>query len=255
MGYAVRNRNFGPPPSPMAMTPGVKWLLILNTGIWLLYFLFYDSVLGRLITSLGLSPRDVLQHFTIWQLCTYMFVQSAGGFGHILINMLTLWMFGSPLEQTWGTQRFLRYYLFCGIGAGLCVVVLNLLFGSLDTRTIGASGAVYGLLLAFGMLFPDTTIYFSFLFPIKAKYYVWIMGAIVFLSTLRDSGGQVSHFAHLGGMLAGFIYLKTRMGIGPRTNYWAKVEDGYREWKRQRAKKKFQVYMKRHGGKDDRWVN
>ncbi len=93
----------------------------------------------------------MLEGFAIWQLVTYMFLHSVTNFWHILLNMFMLWMFGKDIENTWGTKRFLQYYFLCGIGAGICVVVGNVLFGSLDTQTIGASGAIYGLLLAFGM--------------------------------------------------------------------------------------------------------
>src|SRR5207244_9281421 len=112
------------------------------------------------------------------QLFTYMFLHDPGGFGHILFNMLALWMFGADLERHWGTRKFLKFYFLCGIGAGLCVVVGNYLFGNPLTRTIGASGAIYGLLMAFGVLWPDRTVLFSFLFPIKAKYFVMIIGGI-----------------------------------------------------------------------------
>ena len=112
----------------------------------------------------------------IWQLVTYMFLHSLQSFWHILFNMLTLWMFGSPVEETWGTRRFLQYYFLCGVGAGVCVVVANLAFGDPYQRVIGASGAIYGLLLAYGMLFPNQEVLFAFLFPIKAKYMVMIFG-------------------------------------------------------------------------------
>lgn len=241
------------------MTPAVKWLLIINTSLFLLSFLFYDGLVGRLLGPLGLVPRSVLQSFAVWQLFTYMFLHSAAGFGHILLNMLTLWMFGSTLEQAWGTRRFLKYYLYCGIGAGVCVVLLNLAFGSLDTRTIGASGAIYGLLLAFGVLFPDTVILFMFIFPMKARWFVILMGAIVFLSTIRDSGGAISHIAHLGGMLTGLLLLRSswmgrRRVAGPSFDPRRDIERWYKEWKFQRAKRKFQVYLQEQGGDRDRRV-
>ena len=151
----------------------------------------------------------MLGHFAIWQLVTYMFLHDRG-FGHILFNMLTLWMFGMDLERDWGTKHFLKYYFLCGIGAGICDVLVNAALGNLDTRTIGASGAIYGLLLAFGLLYPDRMVLMSFLFPIKAKYFVMIMGAIAFLSSIGSSGSRVSNVAHLGGMLFGYAYLRGR---------------------------------------------
>jgi membrane associated rhomboid family serine protease len=130
--------------------------------------------------------------------------------------------------------------------------------GNPEAVTIGASGAIYGLLLAFGMLFPDARILFFFLFPIPARIYVWIMGAIVFLSTF-DTGSSVSNYAHLGGMVCGFVFL--RLGLDrarwPEFHPLESIESQYREWKMQRAKRKFQVYLRKHGQppRDDRWVN
>jgi len=241
------------------LPPGVKWLLILNVGIFVLRFFivtmasrgsYYDPRSDPFY-YFGLTPRMVLQVFGVYQLFTYMFIHSIG-FGHVLFNMLALWMFGSNLEQTWGTRRFLQYYFLCGIGAGICVVIGNLLYGTVDTWTIGASGAVYGILLAFGVLFPDAIVLFSFLFPIKAKYFVMIIGAITFMSTIGSSGGGVSHVAHLGGMVFGYLYLRSGFAridlIGP-------LRQEYENWKLRRAKKKFQVYLRKKDSDRDRWVH
>jgi membrane associated rhomboid family serine protease len=168
--------------------------------------------------------------------------------------MLALWMIGSDLERDWGTRQFLKYYFLCGVGAGVCVVGANALFGTLDTRTIGSSGAIYGLLLAYGVLYPDRILLFSFLFPIKAKYFVMILGAIAFLGSLGPSGGGVSNVAHLGGMVIGFFYLKRRrLSMGSLTG---QIHQQYRDWKLRRAKKRFDVYLRRQESKrPDRWVN
>jgi membrane associated rhomboid family serine protease len=230
-------------------TPGVKWLLVINTAIFVVSYLTAGTGLQELFRMLSLAPVAVLQSFAIWQLFTYQFLH--GGFLHLLFNMLTLWMFGTTLERDWGTRRFLKYYLFCGVGAGLCDVAVNALIGNWNTRTIGSSGAVYGLLLAFGVLYPNVTVLFNFLFPLKAKYFVMIYGAMALLGSLQVNTG-VSNVAHLGGMLFGFAYLKLR---------WGKIDLGvlrrhYQQWKLQRAKRKFQVYLRKHGsgsGKD-RWV-
>jgi membrane associated rhomboid family serine protease len=165
--------------------------------------------------------------------------------------MFTLWMFGVTLEKDWGTRRFLKYYFICGIGAGLCDVTVNALLGNWNTSTIGASGAIYGLLLAFGVMYPDTTILFSFLFPIKAKYFVMIYGAIELLAALGTRNTGVSNIAHLGGMAFGFMYLKMRFP----TLDLEELRGWYRHWKMQRAKKKFQVYLRKQGSDRDRWVN
>jgi membrane associated rhomboid family serine protease len=239
---------------PGYFPPGVKWLLISNTAVWLIYFFAARSPFGLLFQPLKLVPHDVVHSLAIWQLVTYMFLHDPFGFGHILFNMLTLWMFGADLERTWGTRQFLRYYFLCGIGAGICVVAANAAVGNMDRATIGASGAIYGLLLAFGLLFPDTVVLFSFLFPMKAKYFVMILGAIAFLSSLGSGNSNVSNVAHLGGMVFGYIYLKSRLGR-VRINLTGSLSERYREWKLARAKKKFQVYLNRNRHDHDRWVN
>ena len=228
---------------------GVKWLLISNTAIWLIYFFAVRTESGQLFSHLALSPRAVLEHFELWQLVTYLFLHDPFGFGHILFNMLTLWMFGMDLERDWGTRQFLKYYFLCGIGAGVCDVLANAAFGNLDTSTIGASGAIYGLLLAYGMLYPDRKVLMEFLFPIKAKYFVMIMGAIAFLSSIGGTSSRVSNVAHLGGMIFGYLYLRSRLLRLDIGNMVTK----YQDWKLRRAKKKFQVYMRKHGRGP--WVN
>ena len=254
MRYTTRS-GFGGFSTGRFVPPGVKWLMIVNFALFVLYFFAVRTGLGDLFTPFKLVPGMVLKLFCVWQLFTYMFLHDPWSFWHILFNMLTLWMFGADLERTWGTKRFLQYYFLCGVGAGICVVVGNLLFGDLNSATIGASGAIFGLLLAFGVLFPDTTVYFSFLFPIKAKYFVIIMGAIAFLSTFGSTGSGVSHVAHLGGMLFGYAYLRSQGKRG--VNVLAEARDYYSRWRLARAKRKFRVYMsKQERDRDrDRWVN
>ena len=225
--------------------PGVKWLLISNTAIFVLCFLFPSRAIFQWF---ALSPELVLKQFALWQLVTYMFLH--GGIGHILFNMLTLWMFGMDLERDWGTKPFLKYYFLCGIGAGICDVLVNAWMGNFYTRTIGSSGGIYGLLLAFGVLYPDRIVLMSFLFPIKAKYFVMIMGAIAFLNSVGNAGSGVSNVAHLGGMLFGYAYLRGRFLHIDAGNLMRR----YQGWKTQRAKKKFQVYMRKQG-RGGPWVN
>jgi membrane associated rhomboid family serine protease len=220
--------------------PGVRWLLIANIVIFLVSSLTADRF--DWLATFGLVPNLVV-HGYLWQLFTYMFLHSTRSLGHILFNMLALWMFGSQLEQTWGTRRFLTYYTICGVGAGVCVVLVALLLGGSASATIGASGALFGLLLAYGMLFPDSVILFMLVFPIKAKYFVMIMGAIAFYMSVTGGNSGVSNVAHVGGLLVGFLYLKTRVG-GFDRRY---LERRLQEWKMQRAKRKFQVYMRKHG--------
>jgi len=226
---------------------GIKWLLISNTVVFVIWTLgpigFQQDVLAYFALNKVLSIR------LVWQLFTYLFLH--GGIFHLLFNMLALWMFGSPLESDWGRRRFLRYYFVCGAGAGLFDLALNLLVGG-GRPTIGASGAIYGVLLAFGVCYPEQTVLMNFLFPIKAKYMVMIYAAIALYSSLGVNSG-VSNIAHLGGMVVGFVYLKsglTRMQV--RLPDW---QGAYRQWKLQRAKRKFQVYMKKHGRQGGPWVN
>jgi len=219
---------------------GVKWLLISNVAVFLITF--FAGLNGPFL-FLKLIPIAVVKDFFVWQLATYMFLHA--GFGHIIWNMLALWMFGAMLEPSWGTRRFLQFYFFCGIGAGICVVLLNYLlpWGDPAIPTVGSSGAIYGILMACAILFPDQTILFGFLFPIQMKWFVLIVGAIAFLSSFQVNNG-VSAFAHLGGLLFGYIFLKS-----PRLQFdvAGPIRRSYQDYKLRRAKKKFQVYLRKQG--------
>lgn len=224
--------------------PGLKWLIIVNVVVFLVDFLGGGWVQANLRALFGLSAAGAVHNFFVWQIFTYMFLH--GGLMHLLFNMLTLWFFGTQLERDWGTRRFLKYYFLCGMVAGACVLAADIL--TRDSVTIGASGAIFGILVAFGVLYPNQTVLMSFLFPIKAKYMVMIYGAIELLMIFRPENG-VATVAHLGGMAFGYIYLKGRL---PRFRM-PDVGGAYKQWKLQRAKKKFQVYMRKHG--NGPWVN
>jgi membrane associated rhomboid family serine protease len=174
-------------------------LIIVNVVVFVLQLLF----LNRFIVYLGLVPALAVGKFWLWQLVTYMFLH--GGFFHLFFNMFVLWMFGSAIEDYWGSSEFLKYYFITGIGAGItnCVFTLHS-----SIPTIGASGAIFGLLLAYGMAYPDRQIYLYFLIPIKAKYLVLILGAIELLAIANPGGDGIARFAHLGGLLFGYVYLK-----------------------------------------------
>jgi len=170
-----------------------------NGAIFLLQELVHLPIIG----TFGLIPYAVLHKFAVWQLVTYMFLH--GGLMHVGFNMFALWMFGSQIERAWGTKEFLRYYFITGIGAGL----INVLFSANSMiPTIGASGAIFGLLLAYGLLFPNSVILLYFFIPMKAKYFVILFAALEFAMTFSYSQDGVAHFAHLGGMLVGLLYLK-----------------------------------------------
>ena len=222
---------------------GVKWLLISNVAVFLLGFFAQLARLDRPLGLFALIPSEVVRNFFVWQLATYLFLH--GGFGHIIWNMLALWMFGADLERVWGTRRFVQFYFFCGIGAGVCVVLANyvLPWGNPSIPTIGSSGAIFGILLAYAMMYPDRTILWGFLIPIQVKWFVLIIGAIAFLSSFQVNNG-VSEFAHLGGLLFGYIFMKS-----PRVQFdlAGPVRRSYRDWRLRRAKKKFQVYLRKQG--------
>jgi membrane associated rhomboid family serine protease len=242
--------SFGPP-----LTRMVKWLIIITSACFVLTYIpgqiFQSDYLGYVNFYFGLQPYLVIHKLFIWQLATYLFLH--GGWFHIIFNMFALWMFGSDLESQWGGKKFLYYYFLTGIGAGIFDVGINTLFASAHLAdlppTIGCSGAVYGLLLAYGVLFPERVIYLYMIIPIKAKWFVVIMGAIEFVSSFGFGSG-ISHFAHLGGMLFGYLYLR-----GWSLPYRWQLQ--YHEWRRAQMRKKFEVYMRDQEKKDShgRWVN
>jgi membrane associated rhomboid family serine protease len=206
-----------------------------------------QSLAPRLTLWLGLMPAAVLGQFQVWQLATYMFAHA--GLFHLLFNMLALWMFGAELERIWGTRYFLKFYAVCGVGAGALTVLVSLFPAAFaaslyQSIVIGASGAIYGLLLAYALYFPDRPILMMLLFPIPAKYFVMIIGAIAFYSSLAVSGG-VASATHLGGLLVGYLYLK-----GARIDPLAELKYRYLKWKINRVRKKFDVYS---GGRANDW--
>jgi membrane associated rhomboid family serine protease len=229
--------SFGPGP----ITPAVKAIIWANIAFFIVS-LFYSDIIGYL----GLTPEAVVEHGWIWQPATYMFLHA--GAMHILFNMLGVWMFGVELERMWGTKFFARYYAITGVGAGLTAIAASLLpidalQATYTLPTIGASGALYGLLMAFAMYFPDRPILMFLLFPIPAKYFVMILGGLAFLVA---PGSQVSNSAHLGGLLFGYIYLKSRQGGGGSIT--AEIKYRYLKWKMNRLRRKFDVYS---GGRSD----
>ena len=234
--------SFGPGPT----TPAVRGIIIANVAVFLLTFLSPDAIIG----TFGLIPRAVVEHGRVWQLFTYLFLHSTTSIMHILFNMLAVWMFGVDLERRWGSRAFLRYYFVTGVGAGICTVLASWLpfasaHASYDAATIGASGAVYGLLLAWGVLFPDRQILFMLIFPLRARVYVAIIGAIAFFSAVSAANPGVANVAHLSGLAIGWLYLQ-----GPRN---LRLEWQYRmtRWRMDRLRRKFEVHRGGRGGGDD----
>lgn len=202
--------------------PVIKLLLLSNTVIYVLFnlilkgFMLGDISFDLLVTKyFALNPlvpvlyRDLAGQlielsFYPWQLVTYMFLHA--DFFHILINMLVLWMFGAELENLWGQNRFIFYYFLCGIGAGLCNLFIAPLFSSVGP-TVGASGAIYGILVAFGYLFPNRMIYIYGIIPVKAKFLVVFYMLFEIFAVVGGADNGIAHFAHLGGGVVGLVYL------------------------------------------------
>jgi membrane associated rhomboid family serine protease len=236
--YAPRVSTTGYSFGPGPITPAVKWIIIANIAMFVVQLVY-----SPIAEIFGLVPKLVIERQWIWQPATYMFLH--GGPVHILFNMLGIWMFGVELERLWGTKFFLRYYAVTGVGAGLTVLTAGLLpidatAATYWSITIGASGALFGLLMAFAIYYPDRPILMFLLFPIPAKYFVMIIGAMALVSS-PNSG--VSNSAHLGGLIFGYIYLKSgRGGMG------AEIKYRYLKWKMNRLRRKFDVHS---GGRSD----
>ena len=208
------------PRAQQYLPPVVKNLLIINGLFYVATIVLYKSQ-GILLTEYLAMYYFESPNFKIWQVVTHMFMHATFSptgaivFSHIFFNMFALWMFGSILEQRFGAKRFLQFYILCGLGAAICHQLVQYIDYSsgnlyvLGIPTVGASGAVYGLLFAFGYLFPNALLYLFFAVPIKAKYVVAGLALIgLFAGLSNNPGDNVAHFAHLGGMLAGFIVFK-----------------------------------------------
>lgn len=223
-----------------SLPPAVLNLLIANVAVFTLQLVSGVVAQVRFDRLFGLVPYEVVHHLFLWQLATYMFLH--GGMLHIAFNMLALYMIGPPLEELWGTPKFLRFYFITGIGAGICSTVVS---PNSMIPTIGASGAIYGLLLAYGVLFPRQTLLIWGIVPIEARYLVIILGVMAFWLSLAAPGSGVANIAHLGGMLFGWLYLR-----GPR---WPRLPlgDAYRRWRQKRLRRKFQVYYRDTRGPED----
>lgn len=201
------------------LTPWVKRLLLANVVVFLI-----SSIIGLdlVFRWFAFSPAAFLTR--PWGAVTYMFLH--GDFWHLFVNMLVLFFFGPPLESRWGSGEFLKYYLLCGLGG----VALSFLFASYSI--VGASAATYGLMLAFAMYWPDTRIYIYGIFPVRAKWLVAFLFGVSLLSAFGGAGGGVAHFAHLGGIVTGFFYLRSdwrpgnlgkRQGAAKRVRHMAIV--------------------------------
>ena len=185
---------------PTLFTNAIKVLVSVNFGIFVLQTL--SNAEGLFFPLFGLVPRMVWSELMIWQPFTYLFFH--GGIWHVLINMFVLWMFGSELERLWGKSHFLKFYFVTGVGSGLLTMLFSL---QSITPIVGASGAVYGVLLAYGLTYPNRQIYLYGIIPIKSIWFVIGIGMIAFMSSFNNIS-QVSHITHLSGMLIGYLMLK-----------------------------------------------
>jgi membrane associated rhomboid family serine protease len=185
----------------------------------------------------GLVPDLVFGKVMLWQLFTYMFVHF--GLWHLVINMLMLWFFGPALENTWGSRQFLSFYFFTGIGAALCSFIV---MPSSHVPVVGASGAIFGILVAYAIIFPETVIYLFFIFPMKIRHAVIALIVINLLGTLSSPGSGIAYFAHLGGGLFGYLYVK---------NEWIRSQvlrmnpAGLRAWREEKKKKREHLEQKK----------
>ena len=234
-------------------TKAVTWLLGINTGVFLLRELLGVArlpVVGYIIDYFALTPVLVISRGYLWQLVTYSVLHA--GFMHWFGNMLGLWMFGAAIENAWGTRRFLELYVIGVVGAALTTVALSYahILGNPLQPTLGASGGVFAILIAFGMLFGDNEIMMiPFPFLIKAKYFVGIL-IVVTLALAMSGGGNVAYVAHLGGLFFGYLYARrgpraALVKVGLSERYFG-MRNSYYRWKRKRAAKKFEVYMRQH---------
>jgi len=221
------------------LTPAVKMLLVLNALVFLFLTICNERLRAEVIQILGLVPILVTREFALWQPVTYAFIHA--GFLHLLLNMLQVWWFGVDLERLWGTKKFLTYYFFTAVGGAAAAVAMS---PSSAGATIGASGAIFGVLVAFGMLFPNRVIYIYFVLPVKAKYLVIGMGLLTFFSLMQGPNDGVSHIAHLGGLAFGLIWFAyEKSGFN--------VREFYRGLQRRRMRRRLKVVKPQEGNKDD----
>ena len=206
------------------ITPGVKLIMFIN-GIVFIIQQFADIIMPAnrnfLEYTFGISHDGLFNSLMIWQPFTYMFLH--GGWMHIIFNLIALWMFAGELEIKWGKKKFLKYYVLSGIGAGLFISLMNYIAyksDGLTSVTIGASGAIYAILLAYAIHWPNREVLLYFLLPIKIKYLVLVFGIMEFFGTLTSatgSGGNISHIGHLGGIITGFFLIKYMMNSKSQT--------------------------------------
>ena len=224
---------------PALFTDAIKILVSVNFGIFLLQTVARTE--GLFFPLFGLVPKMVWSEFMIWQPFTYLFFH--GGIWHVLINMFVLWMFGSELERIWGKGHFLKFYFVTGVGAGLVTMIFGL---NSMTPIVGASGAVYGVLLAYGLTYPNRTVYLYGIIPIKSLWFVIGIGVIAFMSSF-DNVSQISHLTHLSGMVIGYLMLKRPVRFN---DLWFTIRKRTLEYKIKHEEKKVTQHQEIERGID-----
>src|SRR5215469_4092243 len=247
------------------VTPAIKFLLIANFAVYICEVLVFhfsgSSAYAELVRWFGLVAANVILLLRVWQPFTYLFLHDVNSIWHILMNMFMLWMFGRELEVVWGKTRFLRYYFLTGVGAGLINVIVKMAPAALGNGipegayipTIGASGAIFGILIACAILFPDRRVYlFPFPVAMSMRTIVILMTILTFLGTFGLGADNVSHLCHLGGLLVGYIYLR-------RDSFLYSLRNSVADWQNRRNRRRFEVYMGKHRkdppSRPDSWVN
>ena len=236
----------------------VVWLLGINTAVFFIYYGLLTSPDLRewVHSNLGLVPALVVPpHFKIWELVTYSFIHE--NFGHWFWNMLALWMFGSTFETSWGSRRFLELFFTGVVGAALTTIVLSFahVLGNPNQSTVGASGGIFAILMAYGIVFGhNEIILIPFPFLIRAKYFVLILIVVTVAFAINGPSGT-AYLAHLGGLLFGYLYVKyaptkrAYKSVSVSEWYYG-LRNGYYRWKRRRAARKFEVYMREQHDRD-----
>jgi membrane associated rhomboid family serine protease len=220
------------------VTPVNSRIMIACGAVWVVQVLAGPYV--ELERTFGLYPAGLLRGW-VWQLFTYMYLHSPVQIMHVLLNMLMLWMLGGDLERHWGGRRYFLYYTVCGVGAGILAALVGV-WQRDPSPTIGASGAIYGLVLAYGVVYAERVVLFMMIFPMKARTLSWILFGLAFLGNWSQTGKGVSHIAHLGGMIVGYLYLKRAWRIG----------DLYRELRWRVRRRRLRVLPR---ADEDRWIH
>jgi len=199
--YQVSSPGFG----IWKLTTAIKWIIIANLAVYITELITYNWLENpSMIKHLSLIPWSIYPGLEVYQVFTYMWLHDPGSPGHLILNMFALWMFGTILEERWGSITFLKFYVVCGILAGICVFISGILFGKSDSLTLGASGAIFAVIIAFGISMPNLPVYFLGLLPIKAKWIVYTtIGGTVLYWLAKTPGISIS--AHIGGMISGAL--------------------------------------------------